>query len=179
MRVLRHGPTTRVTVAPWELSMAMTEPVQYYYSNAVGWLELRVSSQGVRSVSFVPGPPTDSTLWTNPVMDQLIRELDQYFSLKSKVFSVPLDPSAGTAFHRRVWAELTRIPYGETRSYGEIAAAVGVPLGARAVGLANKRNRIPILIPCHRVIKSDRGLGGYDSGLEIKRTLLELEGVRL
>jgi methylated-DNA-[protein]-cysteine S-methyltransferase len=162
-----------------ELNMALDELIQYYYSDVVGWLELRVSSKGVRSISFTAGPAPDATLGTNPIMDVLIRDLDGYFSGRPKGFSVPLDPSTGTAFHRKVWKELTRIPYGETRSYGEIAAAVGVPRGARAVGLANKRNCIPILIPCHRVIKSDGGLGGYDSGLEIKQALLQLEGVKL
>jgi methylated-DNA-[protein]-cysteine S-methyltransferase len=107
----------------------------------------------------------------------LIEELDLYFMGKLKKFSVPLDPFEGTGFQRLVWDELTRIPYGEIKSYGEIAAAIGHSLAARAVGLANRSNSIPILIPCHRVIRADGSLGGYASGPDIKRRLLELEGV--
>ncbi|MBM3299086.1 MAG: methylated-DNA--[protein]-cysteine S-methyltransferase [Deltaproteobacteria bacterium] len=112
-------------------------------------------------------------------MDRLVEELDLYFSGKLKTFSVPLDPAAGTVFQRLVWDELTRIPYGETRTYGEIAEAVGIRRGARAVGLANRSNWIPIVIPCHRVIRANGSLGGYASGTDIKRRLLELEGVKL
>jgi methylated-DNA-[protein]-cysteine S-methyltransferase len=85
-----------------------------------------------------------------------------------------LDPETGTLFQRRVWQELILIPYGTTRSYLEIARGVHNPKGSRAVGPANKNNPIPILIPCHRVIKSDGSLGGYDSGIEIKKILLKL-----
>lgn len=159
--------------------MNSMETVHYYHADAVGWLELRVSPAGVRSISFVSGPSARVNHEKTPIMDELIRELDLYFSGSSTRFSVPLDPATGTAYQRKVWDELTRIPYGETRSYAEIAAALGNPRAARAVGLANKRNCIPILVPCHRVIKTDGGLGGYDSGLEIKKALLELEGVKL
>ncbi|HMK34580.1 MAG TPA: methylated-DNA--[protein]-cysteine S-methyltransferase [Desulfomonilaceae bacterium] len=158
--------------------MDSSELVQFYHASAVGWLELRVSSTGVRAIRFVSGFSAMEVPRTNEIMTGLTKELDDYFGGHKVNFSVPLDPRSGTAFQREVWRELTRIPYGELRSYGEIAAAVGNPRGARAVGLANKKNRIPIVIPCHRVIKSDGALGGYDSGVEIKRALLELEGVR-
>ena len=85
--------------------------------------------------------------------------------------------SSGTAFELRVWAALRTIPYGETRSYGAIAAAIGSPRAARAVGMANHRNPLPILIPCHRVIGADGSLTGYAGGLETKRRLLALEGI--
>lgn len=88
---------------------------------------------------------------------------------------MPLDPRVGTAFQRRVWDQLRAIPYGQTWSYAEVAAEAGNPRGARAVGLANKKNRIAIVIPCHRVINSDGSIGGYDSGIEIKKKLLRLE----
>ena len=90
-------------------------------------------------------------------------------------FDLPLDPR-GTSFQRRVWAALTAIPWGETRTYAQIAAAVGSPRAVRAVGQANHRNPIPILIPCHRVVGADGTLTGYGGGLELKRKLLELEG---
>jgi methylated-DNA-[protein]-cysteine S-methyltransferase len=153
--------------------------VRYYHSPLVGWLKLHAASVGVRSIDFVSGPSEIHGSEKDPIMTALIRELNLYFRGALKIFSVPLDPETGTPFQRKVWRELTRIPYGQTRSYGEVAAAVGNPLGARAVGLANKRNCIPIVIPCHRVIKADGGLGGYDSGLDIKRALLHLEGVRI
>jgi O-6-methylguanine DNA methyltransferase len=82
-------------------------------------------------------------------------------------------------FQRKVWEQLTEIPFGETRSYAQVAAATGNPRAARAVGSANKRNQIPILIPCHRVVHADGSLGGYNSGIHIKKALLELEGVSL
>jgi O-6-methylguanine DNA methyltransferase len=113
------------------------------------------------------------------MMPKLIEELDRYFRGDPVVFSVPLDPESGTPFQRHVWDELRRIPWGQTRSYGDIASAVGKPGAARAVGSANRANQIPILIPCHRVIKADGSLGGYASGTHIKKRLLELEQVRL
>lgn len=101
-------------------------------------------------------------------------QLSEYFSGKRKTFSVPLAPE-GTDFQKRVWKELLHIPYGETRSYGQIAAAVGSPGGARAVGMANHNNPIMIMIPCHRVIGSNGKLTGYAGGLWMKELLLKLE----
>lgn len=156
--------------------MTQTATIHHYFSRIVGPLELRVSAQGVESISFIPRMSSSATGKRNTIVDRLIDELDLYFEQKLKQFSVPLAPESGTEFQRRVWDELTRIPYGETRSYAEVARAVGNPRAARAVGLANKRNCIPILIPCHRVIRTGGGIGGYNSGLHIKRALLELEG---
>ena len=101
-------------------------------------------------------------------------ELAAYFAGARRVFTVPLDP-AGTPFQRRVWEALRSIPYGKTASYGAIAAQIGNPRAARAVGMANHCNPIPILIPCHRVVGAGGELTGYAGGLEIKRRLLELE----
>jgi methylated-DNA-[protein]-cysteine S-methyltransferase len=113
------------------------------------------------------------------MVDQLVKELDEYFRGARKTFSLPLDPAKGTRFQRKVWEQLTEIPFGETRSYAQVAAAAGNPRAARAVGSANKRNQIPILIPCHRVVQADGSLGGYNSGTHIKKALLQLEGVSL
>lgn len=151
--------------------------IHHYTSPLVGPLELHVSERGVRSVHFVSPDEPARYSPDHPVVARLIRELDAYFAGYLKRFSVPLDPDGGTDLQRRVWRELIRIPYGETRAYAEIAAAVGKPRAARAVGSANKRNRIPILIPCHRVVRADGGLGGYGSGIRIKKLLLKLEGV--
>jgi methylated-DNA-[protein]-cysteine S-methyltransferase len=104
-----------------------------------------------------------------------VRELDEYFAGKRRNFSFPLD-LRGTDFQRACWRALLAIPYGETRSYADIARAVGKPQGFRAVGMANNRNPLAIVVPCHRVIASDGTLCGYGGGLDIKRKLLELEG---
>lgn len=101
-------------------------------------------------------------------------QLEEYFAGERRAFDLPLAPK-GTAFQQKVWRALTEIPYGETRTYGEIAAAIGNPKAARAVGMANNKNPIGILIPCHRVIGADGKLVGYAGGMEKKAFLLELE----
>ena len=105
---------------------------------------------------------------------EALRQLRAYFAGDLHTFSLALAP-AGTPFQRRVWDALLEIPYGATASYRDIAIAIGKPSAVRAVGLANGRNPIPIIIPCHRVIGSDGSLTGYGGGLDVKRFLLELE----
>lgn len=107
---------------------------------------------------------------------QAITQLEEYFHGKRRRFNVPLSIQ-GPLFSQQVWRELLRIPFGETRSYGEIACAVGRPGSCRAIGQANRRNPLPIFIPCHRVIGKDGGLTGYmgKQGLRVKEYLLELE----
>ncbi|MGN0800111.1 MAG: methylated-DNA--[protein]-cysteine S-methyltransferase [Christensenellales bacterium] len=109
-----------------------------------------------------------------PLLAETERQLAEYFSGERRVFSLPLAPE-GTAFQRRVWAALLEIPYGETLSYGEVARRVGNPKAARAVGMANNRNPIAIVIPCHRVVGADGSLTGYAGGLAAKERLLALE----
>ncbi|HEV3047232.1 MAG TPA: methylated-DNA--[protein]-cysteine S-methyltransferase [Solirubrobacteraceae bacterium] len=104
----------------------------------------------------------------------VIAELDEYFDGRRRRFETPL-VMYGSEFERRVWRALREIPYGETTSYGELARTLGQPSAARAVGLANGRNPISVIVPCHRVIGADGSLTGYGGGLERKRTLLELE----
>ena len=106
--------------------------------------------------------------------EQLRSELDGYFGGRRRAFEVPL-VMRGTPFQIEVWRELVKIPYGKTRSYAEIARRVGRRRATRAVGQANGRNGIVILVPCHRVVSSDGSLGGYSSGLDRKRYLLDLE----
>lgn len=111
-----------------------------------------------------------------PVLEQAARELEEYFAGERRDFTVPL-AAKGTAFQRLVWAELRKIPYGTTATYGDIAARIGKSGAAMAVGQANSRNPIPILIPCHRVIGANGKLVGYTGGMHIKKTLLAVEGV--
>jgi methylated-DNA-[protein]-cysteine S-methyltransferase len=103
-----------------------------------------------------------------------VEQLEEYFGGERREFELDLDP-VGTAFQRRVWEALQTIPYGETRSYGQIAEQIGSPGAVRAVGLANGRNPIGIIVPCHRVIGANGSLTGYGGGLDRKRILLDLE----
>ena len=111
-------------------------------------------------------------------MQEAARQLTAYFQGQLRNFSLPLQPK-GTTFQRSVWEQLQRIPYGQTCSYGDIARACGNPKASRAVGMANNRNPISIIIPCHRVIGADGKLVGYGGGLDIKIRLLELEKTTL
>jgi AraC family transcriptional regulator of adaptative response/methylated-DNA-[protein]-cysteine methyltransferase len=111
----------------------------------------------------------------SPLLERLREQLLEYFAGERREFDLPLD-YPGSAFQRRVWQGLLRIPYGETRSYVDLAREIGAPAAARAVGRANGLNRLAILIPCHRVIAADGGLGGYGGGLWRKLRLLETEG---
>lgn len=110
----------------------------------------------------------------HPHVSALAHEIEAYFAGVLKRFTVPL-VYPGSRFQVRVWNELLRIPYGETRSYQQLAVALGLPGGSRAVGRANGTNRIAIVIPCHRVVNANGGLGGYGGGLDRKRRLLALE----
>ena len=144
--------------------------MQTTISSPVGPLALTVDDDGaVTRVNFGPGDTSD-----DPRFEPLVTQLSEYFAGERTAFDLPLRQH-GSDFEQRVWAELLRIPYGETASYGEIAARIGRPGMARAVGRANGRNPIAIICPCHRVIGSDGSLTGYGGGLENKRTLLDLE----
>jgi methylated-DNA-[protein]-cysteine S-methyltransferase len=110
-------------------------------------------------------------------LDEVRRELDEYFAGSRRSFELTLDWQLTAGFVQRVLRETARIPFGETRTYGEMAASAGSPQAFRAAGSALGANPIPIVVPCHRVLRSGGGLGGYGGGLEVKRELLELEGV--
>ena len=110
-----------------------------------------------------------------PVFGEVIRQLGEYFAGERRVFDVPTAP-AGTAFQLAVWQQLCAIPYGETRTYGELAVALGNPKAMRAVGLANGRNPLSIVVPCHRVIGASGAMTGFGGGIERKEFLLALEG---
>ncbi len=120
------------------------------------------------------GTAPEGPLGSDRIIDATRKQLDSYFAGKRKTFDVPLAPH-GTAFQTRVWSALTKIPFGETKSYGAIALTIGSPKAVRAVGAANGRNPIPIIIPCHRVIGANGSLTGFGGGMAWKELLLDLE----
>lgn len=162
------------------------------FSSPVGPLFLAASVKGLVALEFDARLPGQQTIRPNPrdlraengrvrfeesvaTLQPYVRELEEYFAGWRREFTFALD-MRGTDFQLACWKALLAIPYGETRSYADIARAVGRPQGFRAVGMANNRNPIAIVVPCHRVIASDGTLCGYGGGLDLKRKLLELEG---
>jgi methylated-DNA-[protein]-cysteine S-methyltransferase len=157
--------------------MTLDHQVYAYKAPRIGWLKLTTTPNGVRSIDFVSQPGDAAADTPRDVMARLIDELDRYFAGKLRTFTVPVDMARGTEFQRSVWKALLDIPYGLTRSYGDIAVSLGLPRAARAVGAANGANPVPIVVPCHRVIKADGTIGGYGGGIAVKRFLLEREGI--
>ncbi len=160
--------------------------------SAIGPLFLAASERGLVALEFDARLPGQQSIRPNPrdlreekrafrfepaprQMRPYVNELEEYFAGKRRQFTIALD-LRGTDFQLACWQALCAIPYGETRSYADIARAVGKANAFRAVGMANNRNPIAIMVPCHRVIASDGTLCGYGGGLDIKRKLLELEG---
>jgi len=155
-----------------------------YYSrmsSPVGPLLIGVSDAALVILEFDRGLPKlvngADVEWreSEPKTRVVRKQLDEYFAGKRRDFDLDLD-LRGTEFRKRCWEQLLAIPYGETRSYGEIARAVGNPQGSRAVGQANHYNPIAIIVPCHRVLAGGCKLGGYGGGLPVKAFLLKLEG---
>ena len=149
-----------------------------YLDSPLGELLIAGDEAALRHIGFPSGkgklaPGEDWVLDSSP-FEEACRQLDEYFAGKRGSFNLPLAPS-GTAFQLAVLHALQDIPYGETRSYSDIARAVGKPAAVRAVGAANGRNPLPIVIPCHRVIGVDGSLTGFGGGLDAKRYLLALE----
>jgi O-6-methylguanine DNA methyltransferase len=161
-------------------------------NSTVGPLFLAASGRGLVALEFDRRLPGQQTIRPNPrdlrterkkvqfqesesELRPYTRELEEYFNATRREFTFPLD-LRGTDFQVACWRALVEIPYGETRTYADIARAVGRQQGFRAVGMANNRNPIAIVVPCHRVIASDGTLCGYGGGLDVKRKLLELEG---
>ncbi|TAE34380.1 MAG: methylated-DNA--[protein]-cysteine S-methyltransferase [Alphaproteobacteria bacterium] len=144
---------------------------------------LVASEVGIRAVLWEDDPQKRVRLGqtleqrTHPMLIHAMRELDEYFARTRTVFTVPLDP-IGTDFQKRAWDALTMIPYGETRSYAQQAQMMGHPKAVRAVGAANGKNPISIIVPCHRVIGANGTLTGFAGGLAVKSTLLQHEAMR-
>ncbi|HEX5543732.1 MAG TPA: methylated-DNA--[protein]-cysteine S-methyltransferase [Micromonospora sp.] len=144
----------------------------------IGVLSLAVDEVGVCRVEFGPVEPARPTQPAHPTPDRLaaaIDELGAYFAGERTEFGVPLSVRHGSDFERAVWREISAIPYGETRTYGAVAATLGEPGAARAVGAACNRNPIPVIVPCHRIVGAGGKLVGFGGGLPRKRYLLELE----
>jgi len=149
-----------------------------YFKSPIGWLELIASDNFLRKIHFMERTLDSSSPTKNDLIHRVMEELEEYFDGNRKKFSVPLKPE-GTDFQLTVWDELQHIPYGKTKTYGEIAHDLGDPNKVRAVGKANGHNPIPIIIPCHRVIGADNSLVGYAGGIKRKKILLKHEGAIL
>lgn len=155
----------------------------YTLESPIGLLRVAETKKGIYRIDFQEdslitkeqqqGHVSIERSQPNPIVE---KQFQQYFSGERKQFTLPLD-LYGTPFRLCVWQALITIPYGETRSYKDIGKLIGCDKGARAIGQANGSNPIPILVPCHRVISADGSLGGFSSGLPIKRYLLALEGI--
>ena len=149
----------------------------FFYDTKIGKIGIAEESGAITDLYF-SGEETDSKaiLEETVILKETNKQLQEYFAGKRKVFDLPLAPK-GTEFQQKVWQALKEIPFGQTRSYGEIAKRIGQPKASRAVGGANNRNPLPIFIPCHRVIGANGKLVGYAGGLEIKKILLNVENL--
>lgn len=154
----------------------------FYYDTKIGRLGIREDGESITHIYFRE-PNVEVEIEQNRLLleeSDLIKmayiQLSEYIEGQRKQFDLPLDPK-GTEFQRKVWKELTKIPYGETRSYKEVAIAIGNEKASKAIGMANNKNPIPIVIPCHRVVGSNKKLVGYAGGLDLKEKLLNLEGI--
>ena len=143
-----------------------------YYSSPLGLMEIQATALGLRAANFANEKILTEV--ENMYNQLAIKQLDAYFNGEVKNFDLPLDLE-GTDFQKRVWNELLKIPFGKTKSYMDIARAIGDPKTIRAVGMANGSNKIAIIVPCHRVIGSDGSLTGYAGGMARKKWLLEFE----
>ncbi len=148
-----------------------------YLDSPVGRLRLVSNGERLIAIEFenLQTEAAEGEECTDPALKACGKQLREYFAGKRQEFDLPLSPT-GTEFQKNVWRALKAIPYGELRSYRDIAESLQKPKAVRAVGAANGRNPLPIVIPCHRVIGSDGSLTGFAGGLEAKRVLLRLEG---
>jgi methylated-DNA-[protein]-cysteine S-methyltransferase len=165
------------------MTTLMTPPTleTHVFDSPLGPLTLVGSSTGLRAILWANDDParaglaaTDLIPASSGVLDETAEQLDEYFAGERRAFDLPLDLH-GTSFQLDVWRALAEIPYGETRTYAAQAASIGRPAAVRAVGAANGRNPISIVLPCHRVVGSDGSLTGFAGGLEAKASLLSLE----
>jgi methylated-DNA-[protein]-cysteine S-methyltransferase len=144
------------------------------HDSPIGPLTLAAGDAGLRQVWFADQDAPAPSCGSSPVLDDARHQLDAYFAGERQTFDLPLDLQ-GTPFQRECWLALATIPYGETITYAEQARRLGRPGAFRAVGAANGRNPLPIVLPCHRVIGASGDLVGFGGGLEVKRALLDLE----
>lgn len=150
----------------------MAAPFKKYYDSPVGILELSATDKGLSGLYFVEEKSDNENM--NEILKNTIKQLDEYFNEGRKKFDLPIDVE-GTEFQQRVWGELVKIPFGITKTYMDVAKSLGDRNSLRAVGLANGKNKISIIIPCHRVIGTDGKLTGFGGGLWRKKWLLDHE----
>ena len=159
------------------------------FKTDLGWVAMVVSPSGITRLTL-PHATEQAALGEISLMpdavrasferfDEAVCRIREYLRGKPVDFSDALDLSAGTEFQRQVWSSCRSIPYGQTRSYGWIAAQIGKPGASRAVGSALGKNPVPIIVPCHRVLSADGSIGGFSGGLATKKKLLELEGIKV
>ena len=147
----------------------------YYYQSEIGIIGIAAHDQAITDVFFSrEAPAFQAVERETPLIRKAEQQIQEYIAGKRKLFDLPIEP-VGTKFQKQVWQALLTIPYGTTRSYQEIAGQIGNIKACRAVGMANNRNPISIIIPCHRVIGKNGTLVGYGGGLDIKARLLEIE----
>lgn len=146
-----------------------------FYDSSVGRIYISEENGNIVYIDFEKRPTENSE--NSPVLAEAVKQLSEYFAGERKAFDLPLE-FRGTDFQKKVWNELIKIPFGQTKNYGEIAAVIGRPKASRAVGAACGRNNIIIVVPCHRVIGKNGKLTGFACGLDIKAKLLEHEGIK-
>lgn len=149
----------------------------YFYETEIGTIGIRENNKYITDIYFSKIDTNDNIEETELIKECFL-QLKEYFEGNRKSFDLPID-AKGTEFQKKVWDELLKIPYGETKSYKDIALAIGNEKACRAIGMANNKNPIPIIIPCHRVIGSNGKLVGYAGGINVKEKLLNIEKIDL
>ena len=144
------------------------------FNSKIGNIVIVEKNQSIIELKVIKEKNIDIIESDTPLLKKAAEQINEYFSGKRETFDLPLNPE-GTEFMKKVWKQLLNIPYGETKTYKQIATEIGNEKAARAVGMANNKNPIPIIIPCHRVIGSNKKLVGYALGLDVKEKLLKLE----
>lgn len=162
-----------VALLPQEKEMVFFKKADF----SIGTLLIETTKEALLSISFADkDAPVAIERTPPPILNEVIRQLKEYFAGKRRTFDIPLEYH-GSDFEESVWQATYEIPYGKTKSYGELAESINNKKACRAVGGALNKNPIPFIIPCHRIVKSDGSLGGYAFGGVLKRRLLELEGI--
>ncbi|WP_419726242.1 methylated-DNA--[protein]-cysteine S-methyltransferase [Terrisporobacter petrolearius] len=147
----------------------------FFYETEIGIIGIRENNKAITDIFFSKVDTNDNIEETD-LIKECFKQLKEYFEGNRRDFDLPLE-TRGTEFQKKVWDELLKIPYGETKSYKDIAIAIGNEKACRAIGMANNKNHIPIIIPCHRVIGSNGKLVGYAGGLNVKEKLLNIENL--
>lgn len=165
----------------------MKTPGSYVWKNKSGWCVISWSAKGITELNFglsekstalqMAGAAIVKSAKAPAEVLKTVKELNDYFEGEKVKFTAPLDYGASTTFQQSVWKATLKIPYGKSASYGDVAADAGSPRGARAAGSALGANRIPIIVPCHRILHAGGGVGGYALGTDVKKGLLDLEGI--